>query len=84
MNLSPTQQYNHCLSFLIHSVKQQHRACVAAPAPAMNTNTACGHVLCNKSAKYKRGEETEIVLPSCFYFTEQMLLITNYQVSGCC
>lgn len=37
--------------FLLNSVKLQHKACVAAPASAMNTNTACGHVLCNKSAK---------------------------------
>lgn len=37
--------------FLIHSVKLQHNACVSAPASAMNTNTACGHGLCYKSAK---------------------------------
>lgn len=36
--------------FLIHSVKLQHKTFVAASASAMNTNIACGHVLCNKSA----------------------------------
>lgn len=43
---------------LILGVKLQHKACVAAPASAMNTNAACGHVLCNKSGKWinVRGE----------------------------
>lgn len=31
-------------------LKLRHKASVAAPASAMNTNTACRHVLCNKSA----------------------------------
>lgn len=64
--------------FLIHSVKLQHKACVAAPASAMNTNSACGHVLCNKSAKRKRGEQTEMAMPGCFYVAN----VANEQLSG--
>lgn len=65
--------------FLIHSVKLQHKASVAAPVPAVNTNTTCGYGRCNKCVNMLNVREQTLRdnLSRMSYVGEQMILIIH-------
>lgn len=83
---------------LKHSVKLHCKACVAAPASAVNTNTGCGHVLCDKSAEELNAgeeEETEIkccttrlgifnMTSKCYWSLTSRMSGAKYEKGSCC